>query len=74
MSALIIDAIDEAMRDLVPLIGAKAACQAVGLPRASYYLASGGPARGSELLPALVAGMSSSAQPPVRRPSSSRAR
>ena len=37
MSALITDAIDEAVDDLVPLVGAKAACEAVGLPRASYY-------------------------------------
>lgn len=39
MSALITDAIDEAVDDLVPLVGAKAACEAVGLPRASYYRA-----------------------------------
>jgi len=39
VSALITDAIDEAVAGLAPVIGAKAACRAVGLPRASYYLA-----------------------------------
>ena len=39
MSALIIDALDEAVEDLVPLVGAKVACTALGLPRASYYRA-----------------------------------
>jgi putative transposase len=37
VSALITEAIDEAVNDLVPLVGAKAACEALGLPRASYY-------------------------------------
>jgi putative transposase len=37
VSAQVIEAIDEAVAELVPLLGAKAACQAVGLPRASYY-------------------------------------
>ena len=32
-------AIDEAVDGLVPLVGAAAACEAVGLPRASYYRA-----------------------------------
>ena len=39
MSALIVDALDEAVGDLVSLVGTKAACEAVGLPRASYYRA-----------------------------------
>jgi putative transposase len=39
VSALITEAIDEAVAGLVPLVGAKAACAAVGLPRASYYRA-----------------------------------
>lgn len=39
MSALVTDALDEAVDELVPLVGAKAACTAVGLPRASYYRA-----------------------------------
>jgi putative transposase len=33
----VIAAIDGAVAELVPLLGAKAACQAVGMPRASYY-------------------------------------
>jgi putative transposase len=33
------DAVDEAVGELMPLVGAKAACAAVGLPRASYYRA-----------------------------------
>ena len=37
MSAQVIEAIDGAVAELVPLLGAKAACQAVGVPRASYY-------------------------------------
>ncbi len=32
-----IEAIDGAVAELVPLLGAKAACQAVGVPRASNY-------------------------------------
>jgi putative transposase len=32
-------AIDEAVTELVPLVGIKTACEAVGLPRASYYRA-----------------------------------
>ena len=44
VSALITDAIDEAVVGLVPLVGAKAACEAVGLPRASYYRARPSPA------------------------------
>ena len=39
MSAVIATGIDEAVSGLVPLVGAKAACEAVGLPRASYYRA-----------------------------------
>jgi putative transposase len=39
VSALVIDAVEEAVGELVPLVGAKAACAAVGLPRASYYRA-----------------------------------
>jgi putative transposase len=39
VSALITEAIDEAVDDLVPLVGVKTACAAVGLPRASYYRA-----------------------------------
>jgi putative transposase len=37
VSALVIEAIDGAVAELVPLVGAKAACTAVGVPRASYY-------------------------------------
>jgi putative transposase len=37
VSALVTDAVDEAVGELVPLVGARAACAAVGLPRASYY-------------------------------------
>jgi len=37
VSAQVIEAIDGAVAELVPLLGAKAACQAVGVPRASYY-------------------------------------
>ena len=33
------DAVDDAVEELVPLVGKRAACQAVGLPRASYYRA-----------------------------------
>jgi putative transposase len=33
------DAVDEAVGELTPLVGVKAACAAVGLPRASYYRA-----------------------------------
>jgi putative transposase len=40
MSAVIVTAIDEAVDELVPLVGKKAACAAVGLPRASYYRAN----------------------------------
>jgi putative transposase len=39
VSALVTDAVDEAVDELVPLVGAKAACEAVGLPRASFYRA-----------------------------------
>ena len=39
MSALVIDAVDAAVDELVPLVGAKAACAAVGVSRASYYRA-----------------------------------
>lgn len=39
MSALSTGAIDEAVDDLVPVVGAKAACTALGLLRASYYRA-----------------------------------
>ena len=35
-----IAAIDEAVDELVPLVGKKAACEAVGLARASYYRAN----------------------------------
>ena len=41
MSAMIADAMDGAVEELVPLVGAKAACAAVGLPRASYYRSRG---------------------------------
>ena len=37
MSALIVGAIEEAVADLTPLVGRKAACEAVGVPRASHY-------------------------------------
>ena len=37
MSTIVSTAVDEAVAELVPLVGTKAACQAVGLPRASYY-------------------------------------
>ena len=37
MSALVVEAIDEALGGLMSLVGAKAACAAVGVPRASYY-------------------------------------
>ncbi|MGH3505253.1 MAG: hypothetical protein ACRDQA_30820 [Nocardioidaceae bacterium] len=37
MSAVIETAVDEAVGELVPLVGVKAACDAVGVPRASYY-------------------------------------
>ena len=37
MSALVADAVEVAVAELVPLVGAKAACDAVGVPRASYY-------------------------------------
>lgn len=37
MSAQVIEAIDGAVAELVPLLGAKAACQAVGMPRANYH-------------------------------------
>jgi putative transposase len=39
VSALVTDAIEVAVEELVPLVGKKAACSAVGLPRASYYRA-----------------------------------
>lgn len=39
MSATVMTAIEEAVDALAPLVGAKAACEAVGLPRASYYRA-----------------------------------
>ncbi len=37
---MIVTAIDEAVDELVALVGKKAACAAVGLPRASYYRAN----------------------------------
>jgi putative transposase len=37
VSALVTEAIEEAVVELVPLLSRKAACEAVGLPRASYY-------------------------------------
>jgi len=37
VSALVADAVEVAVAELVPLVGAKAACDAVGVPRASYY-------------------------------------
>jgi putative transposase len=37
MSTIIGEALDDAVAELVPLVGAKAACQAVGVPRVSYY-------------------------------------
>ncbi len=37
MTALITNAVDAAVDELVPLVGAKAACEAVGVARASYY-------------------------------------
>ena len=37
MSTMIAEALDNAVDELVPLVGARAACEAVGLPRASYY-------------------------------------
>lgn len=37
MSTIITTAVDEAVAELVPLVGTKAACAAVGMPRASYY-------------------------------------
>lgn len=40
MSAMIATALDDAVDELVPLVGKKAACEAVGLPRASYYRAN----------------------------------
>jgi len=40
MSTMIATAIDDAVDELVPLVGKKAACEAVGLPRASYYRAN----------------------------------
>ena len=40
MSAMIGTALDDAVDELVPLVGKKAACEAVGLPRASYYRAN----------------------------------
>jgi putative transposase len=43
VSALITDAIDEAVGDLVEPVGAQAACTALGLPRASYYRARAQP-------------------------------
>ena len=39
MSALIVGALEDAVGELAPLVGRKAACSAVGLPRASYYRA-----------------------------------
>jgi putative transposase len=39
MSAMIATAIDEAVEELVPLVGVKAACSTVGLARASFYRA-----------------------------------
>lgn len=56
MSAMIAAAIDDAVEELVPLVGAKAACAAVGLARASYYRARPG------------AGQPGTATPSVTRP------
>jgi len=39
VSALITEAVEVAVDELVPLVGTKDACLAVGLPRASYYRA-----------------------------------
>jgi putative transposase len=39
VSALITEAVDVAVEELVPLVGTTDACLAVGLPRASYYRA-----------------------------------
>ena len=49
----IVTAIDDAIGELVPLVGVKAACEAVGLPRASYY--RGDPA-GEQTEPAAESG------------------
>jgi putative transposase len=37
VSALIVGAIEEAVAELSPLVGRKAACEAVGVPRSSHY-------------------------------------
>jgi putative transposase len=57
MSTMITDAIDEAVTELVGLVGVKTACESVGVPRASYYRARPGEPdqgvseAGSEVLP-----------------------
>ena len=37
MSTMVMGAIEEAIEELAPLVGPKAACHAVGAPRASHY-------------------------------------
>jgi putative transposase len=64
VSALVIEAIDDAVEELVPLIGKKAACAAVGLPRASYYRAD--PAGAEQTEPAAVSAQPSNPAPQVQ--------
>jgi putative transposase len=73
VSAIIIEAVDAAVEELVPLVGAKDACAAVGLPRASYYRARAAtqpaPAEPPDAEPAAAAAPPSSS--PCPSPSSS---
>ena len=39
MTTVVATAVEDAVDELVPLVGTRAACEAVGLPRASYYRA-----------------------------------
>jgi putative transposase len=64
MSALITTALDDAVAELVGLVGKRAACQAVGLPRASYYRAN--PVTGPAVRPGAESGAEPGVEPVAR--------
>ena len=68
MSTLVTTALDEAVCELVPLVGKKAACAAVGLPRASYYRANPVLSQPAEPAHSSAAEPVSEPAPPLQRP------
>ena len=68
MSTIITTAIDDAVAELVPLVGKKAACTAVGLPRASFYRANPvtGPAARADAEPCPQSGAEPGVEPVAR--------